>query len=83
MSRAILIVVGRELSFDFFELTLNHCTQSRLKAGTVVTIEPGIYVPPTPNFPKHFHNIGIRIEVRLFVPPCKWFSGAEQCVFLA
>lgn len=24
---------------------------------------PGIYVPPTPNFPKHFHNIGIRIEV--------------------
>lgn len=23
----------------------------------------GIYVPPTANFPKHFHNMGIRIEV--------------------
>lgn len=22
----------------------------------------GIYVPPTSSFPKHFHNIGIRIE---------------------
>lgn len=38
-----------------------------LKAGTVVTIEPGIYVPPTPNFPKHFHNIGIRIEDEVLV----------------
>ncbi|KAF8164915.1 peptidase M24, structural domain-containing protein [Crassisporium funariophilum] len=33
-----------------------------LKEGMVITIEPGIYVPPTANFPKHFHNIGIRIE---------------------
>jgi len=33
-----------------------------LKAGMVITIEPGIYVPPTPNFPKWFHNMGIRIE---------------------
>ncbi|GLB33304.1 putative peptidase M24 [Lyophyllum shimeji] len=38
-----------------------------LKAGMVVTIEPGIYVPPTPNFPKHFHNIGIRIEDEVLV----------------
>jgi intermediate cleaving peptidase 55 len=22
----------------------------------------GIYVPPSPLFPKHFHNLGIRIE---------------------
>ncbi|KAJ7163843.1 peptidase M24 [Mycena crocata] len=35
---------------------------SSLKAGMVITIEPGIYVPPSPLFPKHFHNIGIRIE---------------------
>lgn len=27
-------------------------------------ISPGIYVPPTPQFPKVFHNMGIRIEVR-------------------
>lgn len=25
----------------------------------------GIYVPPLPDFPRHFHNIGIRIEVCL------------------
>jgi intermediate cleaving peptidase 55 len=30
----------------------------------VITIEPGIYVPPDSSFPKEFHNIGIRIEVR-------------------
>ena len=29
----------------------------------VFTVEPGIYVPPTSEFPKEFHNIGIRIEV--------------------
>ncbi|KZP15097.1 peptidase M24 [Athelia psychrophila] len=33
-----------------------------LKEGMVITIEPGIYVPPTPNFPSHFHDMGIRIE---------------------
>ncbi|PPQ68846.1 hypothetical protein CVT26_001680 [Gymnopilus dilepis] len=33
-----------------------------LRAGMVITIEPGIYVPPSANFPSHFHNIGIRIE---------------------
>ncbi|KAF8628154.1 hypothetical protein AX17_006024 [Amanita inopinata Kibby_2008] len=38
-----------------------------LKAGMVITVEPGIYVPPTSNFPKHFHNIGIRIEDEILV----------------
>ncbi|KAF8629628.1 hypothetical protein AX15_003362 [Amanita polypyramis BW_CC] len=38
-----------------------------LKSGMIVTIEPGIYVPPFPNFPKHFHNIGIRIEDEVLV----------------
>ncbi|KJA21690.1 hypothetical protein HYPSUDRAFT_41827 [Hypholoma sublateritium FD-334 SS-4] len=40
---------------------------SRLQDGMVITIEPGIYVPPTANFPKHFHNIGIRIEDEVLV----------------
>lgn len=51
-----------------------------LREGMVITIEPGrflvieavlrklthsgIYVPPSADFPKEFHNIGIRIEVR-------------------
>ena len=34
----------------------------------VITIEPGIYVPPDSSFPKEFHNIGIRIEVRGVYP---------------
>jgi intermediate cleaving peptidase 55 len=38
-----------------------------LTSGMVVTVEPGIYVPPTAAFPKHFHNIGIRIEDEVLV----------------
>ena len=33
-----------------------------LKAGMVLTIEPGIYVRPTEGVPEQFWNIGIRIE---------------------
>ncbi|KDR74526.1 hypothetical protein GALMADRAFT_227592 [Galerina marginata CBS 339.88] len=47
-----------------------------LKEDMVITIEPGIYVPPTANFPKHFHNIGVRIEDEVLV-------GAEHPVVLS
>ena len=33
-----------------------------LRAGMVLTIEPGIYVRPAEGVPERFHNIGIRIE---------------------
>jgi Xaa-Pro aminopeptidase len=33
-----------------------------LRAGMVLTIEPGIYVRPAAGVPEKFHNIGIRIE---------------------
>jgi Xaa-Pro aminopeptidase len=33
-----------------------------LRAGMVLTIEPGIYVRPADGVPQQFHNIGIRIE---------------------
>lgn len=33
----------------------------------VITIEPGIYVPPTPQFPQQYHNLGIRIEDEVLV----------------
>lgn len=33
-----------------------------LRPGMVLTIEPGIYVRPSPHVPEKFHNIGIRIE---------------------
>ncbi|KZT53381.1 peptidase M24 [Calocera cornea HHB12733] len=34
----------------------------RLRPGMVITVEPGVYVPPHDSFPKHFHNLGVRIE---------------------
>ena len=34
----------------------------KLKAGMVLTIEPGLYVRPAGGVPEQFHNIGIRIE---------------------
>ena len=33
-----------------------------LRANMVLTLEPGIYVRPTPDVPTDFHNLGIRIE---------------------
>ncbi|CEL62250.1 X-Pro aminopeptidase [Rhizoctonia solani AG-1 IB] len=38
-----------------------------LMEGQVITIEPGVYVPADPVFPKWFHNIGIRIEDEVLV----------------
>lgn len=35
---------------------------SVLEAGNTLTVEPGCYVRPADNVPKHFWNIGIRIE---------------------
>ncbi|KAL6714373.1 aminopeptidase [Lecanora helva] len=36
--------------------------KAHLKARQCVTVEPGIYVPDTDNFPVHFRGMGIRIE---------------------
>jgi Xaa-Pro aminopeptidase len=33
-----------------------------LEAGMALTVEPGIYIRPSPNVPKEFWNIGVRIE---------------------
>ena len=33
-----------------------------LRPGMVLTIEPGLYVSPSADVPKHFWNLGIRIE---------------------
>jgi Xaa-Pro aminopeptidase len=34
----------------------------KLKPGMVLTVEPGLYIRPADNVPKHFRNIGVRIE---------------------
>lgn len=58
--------VGHPLGIDLHEST--HFERGApLKDGNVVTVEPGIYVPPSPIFPKEFHNIGIRIEDEVLV----------------
>ncbi|RDB15460.1 Intermediate cleaving peptidase 55 [Hypsizygus marmoreus] len=58
--------LSHPIGIDLHESSNFDRSQS-LKAGMVVTIEPGIYVPPTANFPKHYHNIGIRIEDEVLV----------------
>jgi len=40
---------------------------AQLREGMVITIEPGIYVPPSSSFPRHFHNMGIRIEDEVLI----------------
>ncbi|KAF8702125.1 hypothetical protein AX14_014503 [Amanita brunnescens Koide BX004] len=58
--------LSHPIGIDLHE-TSNFDRGARLKSGTVITIEPGIYVPPLPEFPRHFHNIGIRIEDEVLV----------------
>ena len=33
-----------------------------LEPGMVLTVEPGLYIRPADNVPKHFWDIGVRIE---------------------
>jgi Xaa-Pro aminopeptidase len=33
----------------------------------VITVEPGIYVRPSPKVPKEFWNVGVRIEDDLWI----------------
>ncbi|PIL36606.1 hypothetical protein GSI_00295 [Ganoderma sinense ZZ0214-1] len=59
-------LVGHPVGIDLHESS--HADRNApIKKGMVITIEPGIYVPPLPEFPKAFHNIGIRIEDEVLV----------------
>ncbi|KAJ8085839.1 aminopeptidase [Marasmius tenuissimus] len=58
--------LSHPIGIDLHESDFFNRSQT-IKAGMVITIEPGIYVPPSPAFPKHFHNIGIRIEDEVLV----------------
>ena len=44
-----------------------------LEAGMALTVEPGIYIRPSPKIAKEFWNIGVRIEDDLLVTA----DGAE------
>lgn len=53
--------IGHNLGLDVHDCP-NYARTAKLKAGQVVTVEPGIYVPDDLQYPAHFRNIGIRIE---------------------
>lgn len=42
--------------------TVGYSRKVLLQEGHCITIEPGIYVPDDERWPKHFRNMGIRIE---------------------
>ncbi|CAI2187438.1 11644_t:CDS:10 [Funneliformis geosporum] len=53
--------VGHYLGLDVHDT--HDLDRSRsLKSGMVLTIEPGIYIPPNNAYPKQYHSIGVRIE---------------------
>lgn len=53
--------VGHNLGLDVHDVP-EVSRFNPLVDGQVITIEPGIYIPDTLEFPKEFRNIGIRIE---------------------
>lgn len=53
--------IGHNLGLDVHDVP-RHSRTTKLKAGQVITIEPGVYVPDDFAFPTAFRNIGIRIE---------------------
>jgi Xaa-Pro aminopeptidase len=54
----------------------------RLSPGMALTVEPGLYLRPGPDVPRHLHGIGIRIEDDVFVTDegCEVFSTAPKTV---
>jgi Xaa-Pro aminopeptidase len=58
--------VDSKLSYSFLidiHESSNFDRNAYLTEGMVITIEPGVYVPPNTSFPMQYHNLGIRIEV--------------------
>lgn len=53
--------IGHHLGMD-----LHDCPSipydSKLAPGMIITIEPGLYVPDSPEYPEEYRGIGIRIE---------------------
>ncbi|GAA5902325.1 hypothetical protein JCM6882_000502 [Rhodosporidiobolus microsporus] len=58
--------VSHPLGVDLHD-TMSFTRDEKLKAGMVITVEPGLYVPPLPHFPKGFHNQVVRLEDEVLV----------------
>eukprot|EP00300_Choanocystis_sp_HF-7_P014453 c18694_g1_i1.p2 GENE.c18694_g1_i1~~c18694_g1_i1.p2 ORF type:complete len:238 (+),score=52.39 c18694_g1_i1:772-1485(+) len=53
--------IGHYLGIDLHD-TSSVSTSERLQPNMCITIEPGIYIPDSEEYPKEFRGIGIRIE---------------------
>ncbi len=54
----------------------------KLEPGMALTVEPGLYIRPSPMVPPHLHGIGIRIEDDVFVTEdgCDVYTTAPKTV---
>jgi len=59
--------LSHSIGIDLHETSNNRTDY--LKTGMVITVEPGVYVPPDPAFPTEFHNMGVRIEDEVLILP--------------
>ncbi|CAB4254001.1 similar to Saccharomyces cerevisiae YER078C ICP55 Mitochondrial aminopeptidase [Maudiozyma barnettii] len=53
--------IGHNLGLDVHDVP-EASRYEKLKEGQVITIEPGLYIPDSEEFPEYFRNVGIRIE---------------------
>ncbi|KAK4702394.1 hypothetical protein P7C70_g3829, partial [Phenoliferia sp. Uapishka_3] len=58
--------VGHPVGIDLHDCS-SWGRDEEIKENMVITIEPGLSIPPHPNFPKHFHNLVARVEDEVLV----------------
>lgn len=53
--------IGHNLGLDVHDVP-EASRHEPLKVNQVITIEPGLYIPDSDDFPEYFRNVGVRIE---------------------
>ncbi len=59
--------VGHHLGLDTHDAVKTNNGYDVLKAGNILTVEPGIYIAKGSDAPKKYHGIGVRIEDDILV----------------
>lgn len=60
--------LGHYLGMDLHDCQGIHYDEP-LRPGIIITVEPGLYVPPLDGCPTRYHGMGIRIEDDILVTP--------------